>query len=199
MTLTIVALSAAYTILGAILLLMAIRARLAWWIKAATIVVTSAFFVISFDQMRGLLGWPAVRPLPDRFQLLWTRVVEPSRAYNEAGAIYMWVEELDENNVPSGVPRAYKIRYSAPLAEKVEKARAEIVSGKAQEGMASEIENDGQDAPASPSATPDAAPPNGEQSREGSQQVDPEFLQNAPRHLDFAPLPAPLLPVKQGN
>ena len=37
---------------------------------------------------------------------LWTRVVEPNPSQQFAGAIYLWVEELDERNIPSGEPRA---------------------------------------------------------------------------------------------
>jgi len=35
---------------------------------------------------------------------------------------YFWVEELDTNNVPSGVPRAYGLPYSRPLADNTSKA-----------------------------------------------------------------------------
>ncbi len=199
MTFTIAALSIAYAVLAFLLLLMSLRTPYRWWIKACVIIVTTGFSIIAFEQTRDMLGWPAARPLPGRFQLLWTRVVEPSRAYNEPGAIYLWVEELDANNVPSGVPRSYKIRYTEPLAEKAEKARSEIVAGKAQEGTAKDIETDDDDAPPGGQTTNETAPPTGEVSREGSQPVDPEFLANAPQHFDFAPMPAPLLPVKPGN
>jgi hypothetical protein len=198
MTLTIAALSAAYATLGVLLLVMAMRTRFAWWIKAGTIIVTSAFFIIAFEETRGLLGWPSVRPLPDRFQLLWTRVVEPSRAYNEPGAIYLWVEELDDNNVPSGVPRAYKIRYTEPLAQKAEKAREQIIAGKPQEGQSSDMEAGGESQQTA-QATPGATPPDAEATPQSGNPIDAEFLQSTPRSLDFAPLPMPLLPVKPGN
>ncbi len=199
MTLSIVALSVAYATLGVLLLVIALRTTLAWWLKAGLVVITCAFFVVAFDQTRDLLGWPSTRAMPARFQLLWARVVEPSRAYNEPGAIYMWAEELDENNVPSGLPRAYKVRYTRPLADKVDKARGEIVMGNAQEGSASEIEAFEQDMNADAQAKTETAPPAGDAPREGGQPVDPEFLVNAPQHLEFAPLSAPLLPVKTGR
>jgi hypothetical protein len=199
MTLTIVALSTAYAVLAFLLAIIALRTPFPWWSKALAIVVVTGFSVEAFEQTRDMLGWPATRQLPSRFQLLWTRVVEPSRAYNEAGAIYLWVEEIDENNVPSGVPRSYKIRYTEPLAEKAEKARSEIVAGKAQEGTASDLETEGEDAPPGGQTVNEAALPTGDTTREGSQPVDPEFLANAPQHLDFAPMPAPLLPAKPGN
>jgi hypothetical protein len=198
-TLSIVALSVAHATLGVLLLVIALRTTLAWWLKAGLVIVTCAFFVVAFDQTRDLLGWPATRAMPARFQLLWARVVEPSRAYNEPGAIYMWVEELDENNVPSGLPRAFKVRYTRPLADKVDKARGEIVTGTPQEGSAEDMEASELDANAGNQARLETQPPTGEPPREGGQPVDPEFLVNAPQHLEFAPLPAPLLPVKTGR
>ena len=107
---------------GRLLLLSAgLTARFAWWVKASAIVVTSVFFVEVFFASKGLLGWPGTGALPAKFQLLWTRVVEPDPKLSNRGAIYLWVEEVDENNVPSGVPRAYRLPYShqarRPLAQ----------------------------------------------------------------------------------
>ncbi len=67
-------------------------------------------------------GWPTADPLSPRFQLLWARAVEPDAKSGESGAIYLWVEELDENNVPGGMPRSYRLPYSRPLAERSLKA-----------------------------------------------------------------------------
>jgi len=52
------------------------------------------------------------------------------------GAIYLWIEEVDANNVPDGVPRSYRLPYSRPLADRSSKARDEIMSGKPQQGLA---------------------------------------------------------------
>jgi hypothetical protein len=197
-TTTIVALSLAYATLGALLLVMALRTSFAWGIKAAAIVTTSVFFIVSFEQTRDLLGWASEAPLPAHFQLLWTRVIEPNRAYNEPGAIYLWVEELDENNVPSGAPRSHRIRYTEPLAQKVEKARSEIMAGKPQAGAASDMMATETTADAG-SATANATPPSGEASRDSGSPIDPAFLANAPGSLDFAPLPPPMLPAKSGG
>jgi len=199
-TSTIVALSLAYAVLGLLLLAMLLRARIAWWIKAAAIVVVSGFYVVAFENTRALLGWPRVGGLPDRFQLVWTRIVEPSVAYNEPGAIYLWIEELDANNVPSGVPRSFKIRYTRTTARKAESAREQIVAGKPQEGTAGDIDDEAGDSLAPGDARPtEASAPDPQEAREASAPVDPEFLLNAQKHLEFAPLPAPLLPAKAAN
>jgi hypothetical protein len=136
----VLAISIAYVVMAVLLLSMGLTSRFAWWIKAVVIVVTSAFFIEAFFATKSLLGWPGAGQLPHRFQLLWTRVVEPDPKVGDPGAIYLWVEELDENNVPSGTPRSYKLRYTPPLADQSNQAKDEIMAGNPQEGTAEAIE-----------------------------------------------------------
>src|SRR3984893_15387881 len=134
MTLTLLAISVAYVVIGVLLLSAGLTSRLAWWVKAAAIVVTSVFFIEVFFAPKGLLGWPGTGRLPPRFQLLWTRVVEPDPKVHDAGSIFLWVEEVDANNVPVGTPRSYRLAYTKPMADRSLKARDEIMSGNPQEG-----------------------------------------------------------------
>jgi hypothetical protein len=83
---------------------------------------------------RALLGWSSVDPLPAHFKLLGARIVEPHSRAGDPGAIHLWVEALDDDNRPSGVPRAYRLPYSAKLAEKTEAAVQASAEGKPQEG-----------------------------------------------------------------
>src|SRR5438876_167769 len=117
MTSTVLAISAAYVVIGMLLLIVALTAPLRWWVKAVAIVVTSAFFVEAFYATNGLLGWPRTGALPAKFQLLWVRLVEPDAKTGDRGAIYLWIEEVDDNNVPNGVPRSYRLPYSRGLAD----------------------------------------------------------------------------------
>jgi len=57
LTSEILSLSTAYALIGVLLLIACLFTRLPWPIKAATIVITSAFYVVSFYAMMGLLGW----------------------------------------------------------------------------------------------------------------------------------------------
>src|ERR1700675_3948683 len=102
MTTTLIAISAAYVVLGVLLLSVGLTSPFRWWVKAAAIVVTSVFFIEAFFATKGLLGWPGSGRLPARFQLLWTRVVEPDPKSHDTGSIFLWVEQGDENNVPPG-------------------------------------------------------------------------------------------------
>jgi hypothetical protein len=143
MTSHVVLISLGYATLGVLLLWLGLESRLAWWIKAAAIVVTTGFFVVVFFATNGLLGWPAGGPLPPRFQLLWSRVVEPDVKSGDAGAVFLWVEETDDNNVPSGMPKSYRLPYSRALADRSNAARDEIIAGHPQQGLAGDL--DGQD------------------------------------------------------
>lgn len=199
MTSSIVALSIAYAVLGTVLLIMSLRSDYRWWVKGTAILITSAFFVVAFYKTRSLLGWPGIEPLPPKFQVLWVRVLEPNRAYQEPGAIYLWVEELDENNVPSGVPRAHKLKYTAPLAERAEKAKEQIISGNQQQGTAEDMSEEEHQTNASQQANGQTPPQDAEPAEQGVANLDPEFLQMQPQRLEFAPLQGPLLPVKGPN
>jgi hypothetical protein len=131
-------LAIAYALIGALLLVVLVYARLPWPLKAVAVVLTSSFYIASFLGMRGLLGWASVDHLPGSFKLLQARIVEPHSLEGDPGAIYLWVEALDEGNRPSGVPRAYRIPYSDRLADKTDKAQSEIAAGRAQGGRAAD-------------------------------------------------------------
>ncbi|MGJ4942931.1 hypothetical protein ACQR1W_20305 [Bradyrhizobium sp. HKCCYLS1011] len=135
----ILMLSACYALIGALLLLVLVYARLPWPAKATAVIVTSAFYVGSFVGARGLMGWASIDPLPPRFKLLQTRIVDPHTVDGDPGSVYLWVETLDDDNRPSGVPRAYRLRYSDTLAEKAQHASDQIAAGHPQGGRAADF------------------------------------------------------------
>jgi hypothetical protein len=193
MTSAVLGISVAYVVIGVLLLGMGLASRFSWWVKAAAIVVTSLFFIEAFFAIKGLLGWPAADPLPPRFQLLWARAVEPDAKSGESGAIYLWVEELDENNVPGGMPRSYRLPYSRPLAERSLKARDEIMKGNPQQGSAESLS----EAVAQQNIKIDAKTA-GSHPEVGGVVVDADqvkLLQQAQR-VEFGAMPVPTLPPK---
>jgi hypothetical protein len=193
MTGIVLAITAAYVVLGVLLLNMGLASRFRWWIKAMVIVVTCGFFIEIFFATKSLLGWPGTGQLPSRFQLLWTRVVEPDPKIHDPGAIYLWVEELDENNVPSGTPRSFRLRYTPPLAERSLKARDEIMAGNPQEGTANDMEGD----EAKAKTQEHAEELNGPNRNElGSANLDLDMLIKQAQQVEFRPLTGPVLPAK---
>jgi hypothetical protein len=193
MTLTLLAISAAYVVLSLVVLSMGLTSKFAWWVKASTIVVSSGFFVEVFFASKGLLGWPASGALPAKFQLLWTRVVEPDLKGGNRGAIYLWVEEVDGNNVPSGLPRSYQLPYSVKLADRTLKARDEIMAGNPQEGLAEDVA-EGDPSSADASAKPNQQADGGITSTGGKVELEGPIDQ-VPR-VEFRPMSNPLLPPK---
>jgi hypothetical protein len=192
MTKTLLAVSAAYVLIAVLLLSAGLTARYAWWLKASAIVVTSLFFVEAFFASKSLLGWPGGGPLPAKFQLLWTRVVEPDLKLGERGAIYLWLEEIDANNVPSGLPRAYRLPYSIKLADRTLKARDEIMAGHPQEGLSDDLSDSEL---GSSQAQRSNLEPDGGASSSGGNVEPQEALEQIPR-VDFRPMPMPSLPPK---
>jgi hypothetical protein len=145
-----------------------------------------------FFATKSLLGWPGVGRLPSKFQLLWVRVREPDPKSSHSGAIYLWVEDVDENNIPTGVPRAYELPYSRLLADRSLKARDEIMAGKPQAGSSAGLEDD----EAARAEAPEQKPLGAQNPTEhGVSGLDIEQLQQA-AHVQFGPLPVPKLPPK---
>jgi hypothetical protein len=194
MTGTVLAISIAYVVMGVVLLGMGLTSRFAWWLKAVAIIVTSVFFVEVFYATKGLLGWPGTERLPQHFQLLWARAVEPDAKVGDPGSIYLWVEEIDENNVPSGVPRSYRLPYSRPLAERASKARDQIMKGNPQQGSAEDLSESG----AQQEIKVDAKRPGQQAQEAGGVVIDADqakLLQQAQR-VEFGAMPLPTLPPK---
>jgi hypothetical protein len=135
----IVTLSIGYALLGALLLLVLVYARLPWPVKAFAVVVTSAFYIVSFTAAQGLLGWATQDKLPPSFKLLQARIVDPHTVDGDPGSVYLWVEALDDDNRPSGVPRAYRLPYTDALAEKTHAAENQIAAGHPQGGRAADF------------------------------------------------------------
>lgn len=139
----VLTLSISYALIGALLLVVLVYARLPWPVKAVAVVVTSAFYIASFVGVRGLLGWATIDRLPPSFKLLQVRIVEPHSLEGDPGSIYLWVEALDDGNRPSGIPRAYRLAYTDTLAQKSDKAASEIAAGRPQGGRAADFGDGG--------------------------------------------------------
>jgi hypothetical protein len=119
MTFAALGLAAAYLVLGVLLLSLNLTSLWRWWIKAGAVVVTTGFFGVTYQTVNGVMGWPTTQRLPPRFNLVSTRIVEPDKKSDSGGAIYIWAEELDQNNVPASKPRSYQLSYTDALARKI--------------------------------------------------------------------------------
>jgi hypothetical protein len=183
----------AYVLLSTLLLVVLAWLPIPRWTKVAAIVAASLLYVGVFFATQRLLGWSAPVAMPARFQVLWTRVIEPDPSRGNPGAIHLWVEALDDANLPSGEPRAFRLPYSVDLARRVSSAQEEIEHGRPQGGRAQFFgEPSGQRLGAAPVNA--AAPPGGDPS--GGGLFDPAFLGAQSKSVDLMPLPKPKLPAK---
>lgn len=193
----ILALAISYAVVGALLLALLIYARFAWQLKAALIVLTSAFYVFDFFAARTLLGWASPDKLPPYFKLLQARVVEPHSQADDAGSIYLWVEALGDDNRPISSPRAYRLPYAVQTAEKAERANAALREGRPQGGL-----TDDRGLGVGGAADPVKPHVNQEISREtagGDPASGGDLLGAAPSEgdgLSFTPLLPPRMPPK---
>jgi hypothetical protein len=192
----ILTLSLSYALIGVLLLIVLVYARVPWSAKAVAVVVTSAFYIASFVGVRGLLGWASVDRLPIAFKLLQARIVEPHSLEGDPGSIYLWVETLDDGNRPSGVPRAYRIPYRDALAERTDKAISEIAAGRPQGGRAADL---GSGQGGLMEAVREYITPNTIMETSGGDPSTGGGLMAAPRPSDevsFTPLLPPRMPPK---
>ena len=197
----IIWLSIAYALLGVLLLVICVFAKVPWPVKAAAIVLTSAFYVVGFFATRGLLGWSSTDPLPPRFKLLGARIVEPHSLEGDTGAIHLWVEALDDDNFPSGVPRAYRLPYDAHLAERTEAAVRASANGVPQGGRTADFGNgQGGNAQATArEATPSTIITTGGGDPSSGGPIDPQLDQQENQAINFTPLAPPRMPPKDGQ
>jgi len=198
LTSEILGLAISYALIGVLLLVTCLFTRLPWPIKAGAIVVTSAFYVVSFYATRGLLGWSSVDPLPSHFKLLSARIVEPHSLAGDPGAIHLWVEALDDDNRPSGVPRAYRLPYTAKLVEKTEAAVKASVDGKPQGGRTADFGTGegGASEVAVREVTPSSTTTTGGGDPMSGGPLDPGIAPDQGGSIVFSPLPPPRMPPK---
>jgi hypothetical protein len=191
MTLPLIGVGLSYVVLAVLLLSLNLASRWHWGIKALAIALTTAFFGISYASITGLVGWPSEARLPERFQLNWGTVVEPDKLNGAPGVIYLWVEALDENNSPAGVPRAFRVPYRRELADRIGHARERIEQGAEQAGTVRDLEF--------PESLPDqdrrlaGTPPR--ENDPGTPGDPTAFIQHMPS-IEFEDMPPPALPPK---
>ena len=192
MTLPLIGVGLSYVAVAVLLLTLNLASRWHWGVKAAAIAITTAFFGISYASIAGLIGWPSETRVPEHFQLDWATVVEPDKLTGSSGSIYLWLEALDENNMPVGIPRAFRVPYSRDLADRIGHAKERIEQGKDQAGTARDL--DVPDVPPDQDRRLAGTPPR--QDEPGSPGDPTAFIQHMPT-IEFQDMPPPALPPKR--
>ena len=183
---------ASYIVIAVLLLSLNLASRWQWGIKAAAILITTAFFGVSYVSITDLIGWPAEARMPDHFQLHWATIVEPDKLNGLPGSIFLWVEALNQDNLPAGTPRAFRIPYSRELADRIGRAKERIEQGADQAGTARDLDV-AEGEPDEDRRLAGAPPRQGEPGSTGDPAA---FIQHMPS-IEFEDMPPPALPPKQ--
>ena len=192
MTLPLIGVGLSYVVVAVLLLSLNLASRWHWGVKAAAISITSVFFGVSYASIAGLIGWPSEARVPEHFQLDWATVVEPDKLNGSPGSIYLWVEALDDNNMPAGTPRAFRVPVSRDLADRIGHAKERIEHGVEQAATARDLDIR--------ESSPDedrrlaGAPPR--QDEPGSPGDPTAFIHHMPT-IEFQDMPPPALPPKR--
>lgn len=117
MTASLVALALAYVFLLFLVLLAIFKSEISAGLKLVLTFLCLGFYLWHYNALQDYLGWPAADGVPGKFELISSIVVEPNLKNDEAGAIYIWVKDLDGDQL---VPRSFKFPYKKLLHRKVD-------------------------------------------------------------------------------
>lgn len=197
MTGAVVGTIAAYVLLAVLLLSLNIASLWRWWIKAAAIVLTALVFVGSYIAITGLIGWPSDSTMPSRFSLLATRIVEPDALHDAPGHIYLWIEEIDANQIVVSPPRAFEVAYKVELAADVADAQQKLEGGSPVMGEFAAEESQAGSRQASPNQSGDEANTAGGQQQGQATGAAGVVIDTIPQpSLSFSDMPPVGLPDK---
>ncbi len=198
---TILGVTIAYVLMAILLLSLNLTSRWRWWIKGGAIIVTTAFFAGTYMAVTAMLGWPAYSGFPTRFSLLHSKVIEPDKFTGTTGQIFVWVEELDENNIPMVRPRALQLPYSDTLAAQLTEAQDRLDSGQGVMGeMQGEPSDEDEREQAENENQRDLQLQQQQQNQRDADAGAPAdaqpFLEIDPMRFAFTELPPPIMPDK---
>ncbi len=126
-----------YILIGFLLLLFNLRTNFHWVLKSSMIVITSLFYIFTYNSFKNLLGWPSGDDLPERFRLISAQIYEPNAIINSEGEIFLWITNM-EDLAGLGIPRSYSLEYSKEVHEKISKALVNLKNGIPQMGEQSD-------------------------------------------------------------
>jgi hypothetical protein len=97
------------------------------------VILTTLFYVLTYNSFKNLLGWPSNDALPDRFRLIAAQIYEPNALISSEGSIFIWITDMDELAGLS-TPRSFSLKYNKEVHEKISKAQVNLKNGIPQMG-----------------------------------------------------------------
>ena len=135
----VLALVSSFVLIIVLLLSLNFKSNWRWEIKAFVIVLSICFYILNYFAIIEIYGWPSTSKLPEKFKIHSTYIKENDKFLNEPGFILMWLETLDEFNIPSGMPRVYKLPYNQELDKRIRAVQKKIEDGVEQAGTAEQV------------------------------------------------------------
>ncbi|MGH1359955.1 MAG: hypothetical protein ACRBC3_14415 [Burkholderiaceae bacterium] len=106
------------------------------WFKAILIAGVTGMYFFGYTAVHAIWGMPSTDALPERFVMIAAVVDEPTP--KNAGALYLWISELEEGQNTTISPRAYKLPYTRDLHTRIEESLRRGREGVSQMGLATE-------------------------------------------------------------
>ena len=151
-----------YILLALLVLLSLKHSALARPFKLGLVIITSAFYVVTWFYIKGLMGWATPDSVPDAFRVHWVHIAEPNKARGNPGTIYYWVSALDDADLLKSPPRAHRIPWSIENAEAAQAAKTRLDAGELLNGRISYNVLDGEQSDAEQPPSGDGKSPAGE-------------------------------------
>jgi hypothetical protein len=194
MTYVILALTAAYALVAALLAYLLLLTRIHWVLKSLATAATVAAIPLTFWGVGELRGLPSDGEIPTSFRMLWAQMVEPNALAGEKGRVYLWLQTLDSENYPVGPPRSYQLPYSEDLVAKVNEALGRVSEGERIQGTvdAEETQTEGTPEELAVEIEADVS----ENRPGGSKRAGQRISNFDPSMLSFDTEAAPITPVK---
>jgi hypothetical protein len=148
---TVLGMVGAYVAIAVLLLSLNVASLWRWPIKASAIVVTTGLFVGTYIAVNAIVGWPTTDRLPPRASFLASRIVEPDSFTGDPGVIFVWLQGIDDKNLPVGEPRAYRLSYTRNVAK-------DVVEAQRMRGQGRDVVGTFDYSPDMPDATPGGTP-----------------------------------------
>lgn len=171
MTEQLLGLTLAYVFLTALTLLAVISGRLPWPLKTVLVIVAIGFYWSCYIGWKEAQGWPSETNLPAKFLFHYAVIEEPNEERNEEGDIYIWLTNLEGNQMAEK-PRAYRLPYDQAGHAAIEEALIEVLNSGPQLGFF------------------------GNRMDVGEKAKDKSAFGQKTYELEFAPVPDPALPEK---
>lgn len=193
MTFVIIALAASFAVLISLLIIAVLSSRLPTLVRGLLTLLAIGLMFVTYWGIAEIRGLPSDTAPPELFRMHWARIVEPNKISGENGSIFLWIEELDEDNYPTGLPRAHQLPYTPELADAIETALAAIASG---EEVAGEI---AEGAAEISTAEQLALEMTAEQNAQTNTSMGERVISIDFGDIRFGALPAPVTPEKPAN